>query len=561
MDKTAASKALSSPAAVPLAGAALLLGLFVYYDFVVYRNYLLRGDEPAFIGATLESPASWFTRGYTDYFNVYPEWVLGTTQLLKPVTNLVGYLNYTLFGSTYALHFAVYVAFQFLGLLFFVRILRELAIPPLPAAGMSLLFLFNPAFMNAGFVCLPCHADVLAGVFALAAFFTAWRSRYGVALALLVFAVFTKESAVYAPLAAALSMLVWRRPPIISALMVLPLPLWALARFLAYGALFDTGIGRPYGQIAEGLSIWPTGIVSVGFLSGWASSFPSNRAEIVSAVFFAANIGLWIFLCYAAWTAARRQIDEPARAEFATGLLIWTLGALSFGVLAGFHPRYGGSIYPFLYLVLAALFFSPDYRVPRWVVASVLLVFSAATFVQSARNVRLGLAWQSIIAPDRALHDALRALPQDSRTVYIVNAPAVQLSAPQYLSRAWSLNLNLVIVNQFGGCLTSADAGSTHYLESSNLLSVRLPECATFSFGPATPHVQTTSRGAMLRRERVGTYEFPDATSRRETDTASLGRGMTVRLESENTRPTMIAYDWSSGSYSVLLNEPTVPRP
>ena len=97
----------------------------------------------------------------------------------------------------------------------------------------------------------------------------------------------------------------------------------------------------------------------------------------MSAVFLVANIGLWVFLCYAALAAARRQIDAPERAELATGLLVWTLGALSFGVLAGYLARYGGSIYPFLYLFLAALFFSPAYRVPRWVVASVLLVFSA----------------------------------------------------------------------------------------------------------------------------------------------------------------------------------------
>ena len=227
---------------------------------------LLRADDPAFVSATLESPASWFTRGYLNYFHIYPEWgTRHTSLLLKPVTNAVGYLNYTLFGSSYALHFAVFFLMQFLGLLVFVRLLRDLDIPPLPAAGMALLFLFNPAFMNDGLICLACHFDVLAGVFALAAFLAAWRERYGIALMLLTLAVFTKESAVYAPLAAALSLMIWRRPPSMSALMMLPLPLWAAARFLAYGDVLDTGGTAQPGQIAAGLSVWPTGLVTFAF--------------------------------------------------------------------------------------------------------------------------------------------------------------------------------------------------------------------------------------------------------------------------------------------------------
>ena len=284
---------------------------------------------------------------------------------------------------------------QLLGLLVFVRLLRELAVPPLPAAGMALLFLFNPAFMNDGLIALSSHFDVLAGVFAMTAFLAAWRERYGVAILCLTLAVFTKELALYAPLAAALSLMIWRRPPSMSALMLLPLPLWAVARFLAYGDVFDSGgIARP-GEMATGLSIWPTGLVTVAFVRQLVLSFPASRADIVSAVFLLANIGLWIFLCYAALTAMRRQVDTPERAKLTTGLLVWTLGALSFGVLVGYASRYGGSIYPFLYLFLAALFFSPGYRVPNWVVASVLFVFSVATAVQSAQSVRGAFAWES----------------------------------------------------------------------------------------------------------------------------------------------------------------------
>jgi hypothetical protein len=538
---------------LPLAGAVLLLGLFIYYDLVVYRDYLLRGDEPAFVSATLESPASWFTRGYLNYFLIYPEWESHhTSPLLKPLTNAVGYLGDSLFGSTYALHFAVYFLFQFLGLLIFVRILRELAVPTLPAAGMSLLFLFNPAFMSDGPVCLSCHFDVLAGVFALAAFLAAWTHRYGAALAALTLAVFTKESAIYAPLAAGITLLVWRRLPLKSALLLLPLPLWALARFLVYGDVLDTGGTARLGQIAVGVSVWPTGLGGLQLLNQMGSLL-SNRTQLVSAIFFVANIGLWVFLCYAVLTAARRYIDAPQRAELTTGLLIWSLGALAFGVVAGYLPRYGGSIYPFLYLFLAALFFSPDYRVPRWLAASVLLVFFAATFVQGARGVRLAFAWQPIIAPERALHDALSALPQDGRTVYVINAPPGLASAPRHISRAWSLNMNLVILNQFNGCTASPDGGSTELLDiGARIIGVRIPQCAAFNFRNAGLDALNRESDLVIERSGIGTYTFPGGKLVPAAETLSSGQTLMLQLDPQAADGTIIGYNWQTGRYGAI---------
>jgi hypothetical protein len=542
---------------VRLASAVLLCSLYVYYDLVVYRDYLLRGDDPAFISASLESPASWFTQGYLNYFNVYPEWgTRNTTPLLKPVTNAIGYLNYWLFGSSYALHFATFFLVQFFGLLVFVRILRELAIPPLPSAGMSLLFLFNPAFMNVGLLCLPCQFDVLAGVFALAAFLAAWLARYGLALLLLSLAVFTKESAVYAPVAAAACLMIWRRPMNISALMILPLALWAAARFLAYGDVLDTGSAAPLGDIAAGLSVWPTGLVPFAFIDQLASSLPYGRSEILATIFLIANVGLWVLLCRAAMDTVRQRMKTSQGAQLTAGLLVWTLGALSFGVLAGYNSRYGGSIYPLLYLLLSALFFSPDHRASRWVVASVLFVFSAATAVQNARIVRFAFAWESVIAFERALHDTLESLPQNGQTVYVINAPSGVASAPRHLSRAWSLDLNLVIVNQFSGCTMSADPGSTRFLDSgSDLLSVRIPDCAAFNFPNARLDVLGSGTGLALERDGVGTYNFSAGKPGSGPDSVDWGRTLTFQIETKGADPIVVGYDWNTELYTVLSSQ------
>jgi hypothetical protein len=476
------------------------------------------------------------------------------TPLLKPVTNALGYLNYVLFGPHYGLHFAVFFGIQFLGLLVFVRLLRELSVPPLAMAGMALLFLFNPAFMNVGLTCLPCHFDVLAGVFALGAFLALWRELYWVAVLLLIFAVFTKESAVYAPLAAAASVLLWRRPPVLSALMALPLAFWAGARFFVYGDIFENAFASPSSQIATGLAIWPTGLVSYGFVQQLGSSLPSGLQAIVFTFFLVANIGLWIFLGYATLAVTRNELEEPRPKDLTAALLIWTLGALSFGVLAGFNARYGGSIYPFLYLFFAALMFNPKIRIPGKVSAGALLIFSAVTLVQSAREMRSALLWRSVVAPERALHDALAALPQDGRAVYVVNAPPLFASAPRYLNFAWSLNLRVVIINQFRGCAASKDAGATQFgAGDTGLLSVRIPDCAGFKFGSVTPRVLASGIGSAVKREGVGTYTFTDGVTAATTATEfELGQALSIEMAPQPLEPTFLGYDWNGADYRLI---------
>jgi hypothetical protein len=234
----------------------------------------------------------------------------------------------------------------------------------------------------------------------------------------------------------------------------------------------------------------------------------------------------------------------------AIGILIWILGALSFGVLAGFNARYGGSMYPFLYLFLAALIFAPDPRVPRLAATSALAVFLAVTFVQGARGVRSVLLWRSAVAPERALYEALKSLPQDGRTVYVVNAPQAYTSAPGYLNVAWSLNLNVVIVNQFRGCTVSSDAGVVE-ISGSGLLDVRVPDCATLKFGVTAPEVVYRAIGHALEREGVGTYSFPEPAADTGPYTR-IGRALVFQVASTGADATFIGYDWKSAAYRVI---------
>jgi hypothetical protein len=78
------------------------------------------------------------------------------------------------------------------------------------------------------------------------------------------------------------------------------------------------------------------------------------------------------------------------------------------------------------------------------------------------------------------------------------------------LRRAWALNLDVVVVNQFFGCADSADGGSIELV--ADLLTVRIPDCAGFYLFHATPDIPDDRSDVSFGRDGVGTYAFPGGT-------------------------------------------------
>src|SRR5262249_7242536 len=154
----------------------------------------------------------WFTRGMADYYHVYPEWPQpGFSNFYRPVWNLILFVEQAVFGQHYWAWFLVFCAIQYCGALLFLRVLRLLGVPSRPALLFPILFLFNPAFLNAGFVYPGFQFDVFVSLLLLAAFYQLLQDHYGFALALIAASVFTKETAIFAPVAAAVTVFILRR--------------------------------------------------------------------------------------------------------------------------------------------------------------------------------------------------------------------------------------------------------------------------------------------------------------------------------------------------------------
>ena len=276
----------------------------------------------------------------------------------------------------------------------------------------------------------------------LAAFYQLLEDRYGLALALITAAVFTKETTIFAPVAAAITAFILKRDTKWSAAMLAPLLIWAAARWLAFHAVMGGTFASPanahdlFANIGKGMLVWPSGAVTFPFqLTG--------AYGVALLAFLLVNTALWVILLYAGWQVARalRQAPEKPESKLQAVLLIWALGALSFCMLTRPQTRFGASLYVFLLLFLAYFLFARSG--PRYLRLLPILLLSFVTLVKGGNFLWTAVANASAERRDeKTLFAGLRSLPQDGRAVFVVNAPTM-LSAPRFLPRAWISNSTL----------------------------------------------------------------------------------------------------------------------
>jgi hypothetical protein len=557
-----APSANNEVAAAMLAVLLLLIGVYAYFHVRLYDGYLLVLDDPGNIGGTVEEGLrGWLTRGMSDYFHVYPEWPQSAfSNFYRPVWNLIIFTEQAIFGQHYWAWFLAFCALQYGGSLLFLRLLQSLSMPSRLALPFTILFLFNPAFLNFGFIYPGFQFDVFVSLLLLPALYQLLHHRYGSALALITAATFTKETALFAPVAAALTVFVLKRDAKWSVAMLVPLLAWIAARWLAFHAVMGGTFASPAGisdllaNVGKGLAIWPSSAVP--------ANFPLH-IEGVHGVgvlgLLAMNAVLWAILVYAGGNTARALWRAPDKIEskLQAVLLIWALGALAYCTLTRPQVRFGASLDTFLLLFLAYFLFTQSW--PRYLKTLPVLILA---FVAAIRGVNL--LWSDTpkvlagMSGEKALFAALHSLPQDDRAVFVVNAPTM-LSAPRFIAKEWNLKLDITFINQFRGCsyATSRDAW---YELSPTTLSVEIPSCAYYVFAGVPADIQVKELAGELLRPGVGTYQFPghpDPSKRLSSGDIDFGRAMQVR--SLQLPGTMLVYDWQSSAYRTL--DASVPSP
>ena len=190
------------------------------------------------------------------------------TDFLRPGVNLIVRLNETFFGNHYFLYFAIFYFAQFLICALIVCLARRMGVNERWLFFVGLLAAINPAFIGEGLYNISFQYDIWSGLFAVAALYLILRQWYGLAVLSLTLAVFTKEPALYAPVAAAITVYLVHRRRLPAVIMLLPLFVWAWVWKFVF-------VGTPRGNYAlqgnpeallikgaiHGFMRWPTGIV------------------------------------------------------------------------------------------------------------------------------------------------------------------------------------------------------------------------------------------------------------------------------------------------------------
>jgi hypothetical protein len=551
-----------------------LLGCAMY--FLRYHDYILVGDEPAVISETLhQSVSQWFSEGFSKYFIVYPEWFTPITNFSRPLMNLIPYANYLLFSNNFQFYYLPFYALQFSAALVFAYFMRIAHVPSNMALLFLLMFLMNPAFINYGLVMIPYQFDVIASIFLLFAFLALWKESYTWTMVMLFFAVFTKETALFGAIAAAMTVVVWKRRAGIAFAFLLPLIIWGVLRWVAYGTITGAnysvapGLWGTIVALVKGLVVWPSGIIPG---AGGLLNLFKGEITLPTKVFYGVVIGLngllWAYIAYLGLNIARRLFtgtrfarDADEGSRLIVGLFIWTLGALSFCVLLGLSDsRYGASVYVFLLLLLSVtLFGNTPLRPAPWISGSITVLMLIACAWSVARFFAVDSpSFAAGVDRQRALYYALRSLSHgDGSPVYVVNAPGELGSSPTFLRKAWHVSPDVVFINQTAGCPGSPEVTQTGVkISSGGTLTVVIPHCMSYKFANADD--QLLARGVVreLDRPGVGIYSFPHGRIEghwfNDPDTPKLNFGNVMQVRLYDPQATILAYDWSDRRYTVL---------
>ena len=545
----------------------VLATYFITLYPIRYANYVPVGDEPAFLAGSIKAdPYQWFTSGYSRYFVVYPEWFKPYTDFIRPMTNAYVWSLHTIFSDNFAYYLYTYYLAVLIATLLLFRCLNDIGAKGALVSFAAVIWPLSPAVVSAGLSIIPFMFDVVAALIVLLAFRAVIYERYFLAALTLTLAVATKETAVFAPLAASLTILLTRRFSLrnlaISALMLLPLVLWAAARQLCFGQILG-GNYTPTGidSLLRGIDVWPVGINTITSLKAILSARKvTNIEQIFHIAAFIVDCLLWItiLLIYVlrfiplALPALGGEAKPIAQSDSRLlAAMIWFCGAISYLVLNGLGGRYGGCYYLFLLIVLISV---AERDTQKWMarlslssLVAMALLYIPATYYE-LKSLRADAETATKLGA--SLQRSLSQLGGPGREILIVNAPP-GYSAPKWIGRLLDSPHELVFVNQFEGC-ASAPGFSGLPVKAKQGLRIELPECASLIFDGAINSQFTSGTIDIVDRPGVGVYSFGDG----KLSSNKLGYffvGRQFYFHSDPSVADLIYYNWNDKAYEHLV--------
>ncbi len=360
----------------------------------VIQHYYPSSDEIVLLTSSAApfhpDPAEWIRSGFSRYFMAYPDWYAPHFSFLRPAWNATYYIDSLFFGRNWGYYLlGNYFLYALMAALVVWIGLAQLSLTKTKALLAGLTILVCPAFISQTFF-YPCFAsDILTSVLVIAGFIALRARRCAWCWIALLLAVFTKETALLVPAAAALYILLtinfgparhrWR----LAAAMLLPSLLWSGVRMLVFGPVSQvyvaaplTGIVATLRTVAKGFAHWPTGVVLRGSVVSLALGAGVNLLFWLAAV-----VCLWRYLA-----SGKSPPDHSAEWNVALQLGLFAGATSSLLIVVSAQNRLGACFYPW-FVLLIFYCWQRRYLPPLRLAGALCLVSIAAGGIWQKREV------------------------------------------------------------------------------------------------------------------------------------------------------------------------------
>ena len=559
-------------------GVALGVFVLLWLLSTYYRRvYVARVDDvTAFADGLLLVPGSrwedWFTQGHSHFFDAYPEWPRNVTAFSRPAFQSLIYLAHFLFGREWSSYLVIdYLGIAGTAAVAFTIARTALGLRAAASVFSAVLVLLSPAVLEYSIWQVGFASGSLASALVGCGFLAVLARRDWLCAALLMIALLTKETAAWAPFAAALTALLRperegaSRRMLAAALMLSPFVLWLGLRLAFYGGLGGS-YATAYSPLAGFLRLTGWKLTHLDYLFVMQVPATDGRWALVDLA-FRVGMAVLVFLLLLLWAltglrAAMARVKEAMRGrcwpavDRALLVTLWAgLGLAFHFALALSNPSYATAAVMFAWPAVVAEVARRGLALRIGLAAcSVLSLaqmshFLVGTFLPPVRPY-MALNFEI----DRSMQAALRQVPANVRQIFVISSPAALAPAnPAYLRTFLGLSAEIVhIINMDWMCTEArAQVSFDHSISADGVtISASLPDCASFEFDYAQIEGSAFAGGRLRRNDWI-TYELPGAhflERSRPTDPGlEVGRAMIVHVHPQGTARFIIEHGGPDG--------------
>jgi hypothetical protein len=535
-------------------GHALLLGLAIFvllwilsipYRAVYVPNEL---DIPVLADGLLLVPGAhwqdWFTRGYSDYWAGYPEWPQRDTGFTRPAFQFVIYLAHFALGRAWASYQVINCfAAASLAAVAFQIAKTALGLRTGPSLLAAILVLLSPPVLQSWVFGVAYAHEPLTALLVACAFLAVVARRDFLCLMFLFAALLTKENAVWAPLAAAMTVMLRandgnpvQRRYFVAAAMFVPIAMWLCIRFAFFGGIGGTYATAGYASLKLFLHLTFYKLKHIYFLfvnhyylvteGRWALL---DRAIMIATILLVyALLSLWALRIVPETVNRLRYAIHETRwptvdATFLVGL--WAAIALAFHfALPLVEEKYATSVPVFAWPALVA---EVEVR-RRTLIWLGLAVFSVVALARSSYYTTVEWTPKASRNDFKAMNAVLHDVPTATRQIYVLPDRGLPYAYPEYVRHVLDVSAEIVrVVDINWQCEESSDLVAFDYSTADGIvgLTVTLPDCANFRFDSADFGDTRLANGRLYRNPAMN-YELPEASE----PPYYLGRKMIVHV-------------------------------